>query len=52
MLSEVPGKNKDIIYVDKHKVVQVVSKHVINQVLEHHRGVREPKRHDQVLEVS
>lgn len=33
-----PGKNEDIIQVDKDKLIEHVSEHVINQGLEDSRG--------------
>lgn len=47
-----PGKDEDVVQVDKNVAVQHVPKHVIHQGLEHSRGVRKTEGHHQVPVVT
>ncbi len=51
MIALVLEEDQDIIEINKNKPVDHVSEYVIDECLEDRRGVRKPKRHDQILKV-
>jgi hypothetical protein len=46
------GKDKDVVEVDEHELVQHIPENVIDQGLEHSRSIGQTKRHHQVFIVS
>lgn len=52
VLFQVTGKDKDIIQINNHKLVQQFSKNIVYEVFKGRRGITKTKRHEKGLKKS